>query len=112
MATTYTWTVNQMYTLQQPDPNYVVNVLWTLTGVDGTTTASIGGNSPFDSNQSGTFIPYDQLTEAIVIGWVQAQLGEVGVSNFEANVQGQINSILNPPVSPQNTPLPWATPAA
>jgi len=108
MATTYTWTVNQMYTLQQPDPNYVVNVLWTLTGVDGTTTADIGGSSRFDSNQSGTFIPYDQLTEAIVIGWIQTQLGEVGISNFEANVQGQINSILNPPVSPQNTPLPWS----
>ena len=57
MATTYTWTVNQMYTVQQPDPNYVVNVVWTLTGVDGQYTASIGGNSQFDSNQSSTFIP-------------------------------------------------------
>jgi hypothetical protein len=111
MSTTYTWTINNMYTVQQPDPNYVVNVLWTLTGVDGTTTASIGGNSMFDSNQSSTFIPYANLTEAIVIGWVQAQLGEQGIANTEANVQGQINSILNPPVSPQNTPLPWA-PAA
>jgi hypothetical protein len=97
-----------MYTVQQPDPNYVVNVLWTLTGVDGTTTASIGGNTMFDSNQSSTFIPYDQLTEALVIGWVQTALGENGITNYEANVQGQINSILNPPVSPMNTPLPWA----
>jgi hypothetical protein len=106
--TQFTTTITAMYTLQQPDPNYVVNVLWTLTGVDGTTTASIGGNTMFDSNQSGTFIPYDQLTEALVIGWVQAALGEQGISNFEACVQGQINSILNPPVSPENTPLPWA----
>jgi hypothetical protein len=45
----------------------------------------------------------------LVIGWVQAQLGEQGIANNEACVQGQINSILNPPVSPQNTPLPWAT---
>lgn len=112
MSTTYTWSINNMYTVQQPDPNYVVNVTWTLTGVDGTTTASIGGNTMFDSNQSGTFIPYDQLTEAIVIGWVQTSLGEIGIANYEANVQGQINSILNPPVSPENTPLPWATPAA
>ena len=109
MSTTYTWTIAQMYTLQQPDPNYVVNALWILTGTDGTTTASISGGTMFDSNQSSTFIPYDQLTEAIVIGWVQASLGEQGIANYEANVQGQINSILNPPVSPQNTPLPWAT---
>ena len=106
--TTYTWTIDSMYTVQQPDPNYVVNVLWTLTGVDGTTTASIDGNTVFDSNQSGTFIPYANLTQATVIGWVQAALGEQGIANFEANVQGQINSILNPPVSPANTPLPWA----
>jgi hypothetical protein len=108
MSTTYTWTIDNMYTVQQPDSDYVVNVLWTLTGVDGTTTASIGGSTIFESNQSGTFIPYNQLTEAIVVGWVQAQLGEQGVANTEACVQGQIDSILNPPVSPENTPLPWS----
>lgn len=108
MSTTYTWTIDNMYTVQQPDPNYVVNVLWTLTGVDGTTTASIGGNTVFDSTQGASFTPYDQLTEALVIGWVQTSLGEQGIANYEANVQGQIDSILNPPVSPQNTPLPWA----
>lgn len=107
MATTYTWTVNAMYTVQQPDPNYVVNVIWTLTGVDGQYTASIQGNSMFDSNQSSTFIPYNQLTQDTIIGWVKSQLGDQGIANFEANVQGQINSMINPPVSPQNTPLPW-----
>ncbi len=108
MATTYTWTVDQMYTLDTPEPGFVVNVLWTLTGVDGQYTASIGGNSQF-TVQEGTFTPYDQLTQAQVIGWVQAALGADGVANFEANVQGQINSMITPPVSPQNTPLPWAT---
>ncbi len=108
MATTYTWTVDQMYTLDTPEPGFVVNVLWTLTGVDGQYTASIGGNSQF-TVQEGTFTPYSQLTQAQVIGWVQAALGADGVANFEANVQGQINSMITPPVSPQNTPLPWAT---
>lgn len=112
MATQYTWTIDRMYTLQQPDPNYVVNVLWTLTGVDGQYTASIGGNTMFDSNQSGTFIPYADLTQEIVIGWVQNNLGPQGIANFEANVQGQIDSMITPPVSPENTPLPWAAPQA
>ncbi len=107
MATNYTWTVDQMYTLDTPEPGFVVNVLWTLTGVDGQYTASIGGNSQF-TVQEGTFTPYDQLTQEQVIGWVQAALGPDGVANFEANVQGQINSMITPPVSPQNTPLPWA----
>lgn len=107
MATNFTWTVDQMYTLDTPEPGFVVNVLWTLTGVDGQYTASIGGNSQF-TVQEGTFTPYSQLTQAQVIGWVQAALGADGVANFEANVQGQINSMITPPVSPQNTPLPWS----
>jgi hypothetical protein len=97
-----------MYTLDTPEPGFVVNVLWTLTGVDGQYTASIGGNSQF-TVQEGTFTPYDQLTQEQVIGWVQNSLGADGIANFEANVQGQINSMITPPVSPQNTPLPWAT---
>jgi hypothetical protein len=85
----------------------VVNVLWTLTGVDGQYTALIQGNSTFDSNQPGSFIPYNQLTQDTVLGWIKSQLGEQGIANFKANVQGQIDSLINPPISPQNAPLPW-----
>ena len=105
--TTYTWTVTNMYTLQQPDPNYVVNVLWELTGVDDGYIATIGGNTVFNTSQTSNFIPYDQLTSDIVIGWVQADLGAAGIANFEASVQGVLNIKMNPPPVPQNTPLPW-----
>lgn len=104
MATTFTTTITAMYTVQQPDPNYVVNALWEVTGVDGVNTASIQGSTQFNSaDQTGTFIPYANLTEATVIGWIPAQ----DISNAQACVQGQINSMITPPVSPENTPLPW-----
>ena len=103
--TTFTTTITAMYTLQQPDPNYVVNALWEVTGVDGTYTASIGGNTQFNSaDQEGAFIPYADLTETIVIGWIPAQ----DISNAQSCVQGQIDSMITPPVSPANTPLPWS----
>ena len=107
--TTFTWTINAMYTMPTPEPDYVVNVLWTLTGDQDGTVASMSGNSLMSSEDTTNFIPYDQLTQDIVIGWVQESLGPDGVANCEANVQGQIDSILNPPVAPQNTPLPWAS---
>ena len=107
MATQFTWTINQMFTVDTPEPGFVVNALWTLTGVDGQYTASIDGNNQF-TVQEGTFVPYADLTQDQVIGWVQASLGEQGIANFEANVNGQIASMQNPPVSPTNTPLPWA----
>jgi hypothetical protein len=106
--TAFTTTITKMYTLQTPDPDYVVNVLWTVTGVDSANTASIDGNTQFNSaDQVGAFIPYDQLTEATVIGWIP----ESAITSAQACVQGQIDSMITPPVSPQNTPLPWA-PAA
>ena len=103
--TTFTTTITAMYTLQQPDPNYVVNVLWEVTGVDGEYTTAIGGNTTFDSSQvSETFIPYDQLTQAIVIGWIP----ENAMASAQACVQGMIDSMITPPVSPANTALPWS----
>jgi hypothetical protein len=102
--TTFTTTITAMYTLQQPDPNYVVNVVWRVTGVDGEYSAFLGGETQFDSSQqTNQFIPYDQLTEATVIGWISPD----AIASAQACVQGQINSMITPPVSPQNTPLPW-----
>ena len=101
--TTFTTTVTAMYTLQTPDPDYVVNALWQVTGVDGEYTASIGGNTQFTSQQGPDFIPYADLTEATVIGWIP----ESQITSAQACVQGQIDSMITPPISPANTPLPW-----
>jgi hypothetical protein len=103
--TTFTTRITAMYTLQQPDPNYVVNALWEITGVDGTYTASIGGNTQFNSaDQEGSITPYASLTEAIVIGWIP----ESAITSAQQCVQGQLDSLANPPVSPANTALPWS----
>ena len=103
--TTFTTTIDRMYTLQQPEPDYVVNVLWTVTGVDGEYTASIGGNTTFNSaDQVGPVVPYADLTPEIVLGWIPANQ----IASAQACVQGQIDSLITPPVSPAQTPLPWA----
>ena len=102
---TYTTTINSMYTLNTPDPDYVVNVLFTVSGTDGTNTASIDGNCQFDSEQESTFIPYADLTEEMVIGWINAATDNQ--ANYYANIDGQIASIVNPPVSPSSQALPW-----
>jgi len=101
--TTFTTTITNMYTMQTPDPDYVVNALWQVTGVDGEYTASIQGNTQFTSQQGPDFIPYADLTEATVIGWIPASQ----IESSQACVQGQIDSMITPPVSPANTPLPW-----
>jgi hypothetical protein len=102
----YTTTINSMYTVPNPT-GYVVNVLFTVSGTDGTNTASIDGNINFtpEANESN-YVPYDQLTQEQVLNWINENTDNQ--ANYYANIDGQIASIINPPVSPQNTPLPWA----
>jgi hypothetical protein len=95
-----------MYTVPNPT-GYVVNVLFTVSGTDGQNTAKIDGNISFtpEANQPN-YVPYDQLTEAEVMGWINEATDNQ--ANYYANIDGQIASIVNPPVSPSNTALPWA----
>ena len=105
MANTYTTVINSMYTLNSPEQGFVVNVLFTVSGTDGTYTASIDGNVQFTDQVEANYIPYDQLTEAEVIGWINTATDNQ--ANYYANIDGQINSMVNPPVSPEAQPLPW-----
>ena len=103
--TTFTTTITNMYTLPQVDgqTDVVVNVLFNVAGIDGQYTAEIGGNQQCTLTPGQAFTPYDRLTQAQVIGWLDPQM----ISNCQACVQGQINSMITPPVSPTNQSLPW-----
>ena len=109
--TTYTWNVTALYTeTVAGEQNYVVIANYEVIGVDGQYTAGLSNIARFNTASVSPFIPYEDLTNEIVIGWIQTDLGVDGVSNLEACIQGQIDSQINPPVVPQNTPLPWAAP--
>jgi hypothetical protein len=106
MATTYTTTVTNMYTIPNPT-GYVVNVYFNVSGTDGTYTANILGEISFTPEQGETgFIPYNELTQDEVIDWINSATDNQ--VNYYANVQGQINSMITPPVSPTSQPLPWS----
>ena len=103
--TTFTTTITNMYTLPQVEgqTDVVVNVLFNVAGFDGQYAAEIRGNQQCTLTPGQAFTPYDQLTQEQVIGWLDPQM----ISNSQACVQGQINSMITPPVSPTNQALPW-----
>ena len=107
--TIYTWKVVSMSVLpeQGGETDVVVLAAYNVTGIQDQTTASIGGIQQF-TYTGGEFTPYEDLTEEQVIGWIQSALGENGVNSIYACIDGQINSILNPPPTPQPEPLPWS----
>ena len=106
--TTFTWIVKQLLTQTiDGEQNYVVVANYEVTGVDGEYSSSISDSARFSTANVDNFIPYDQLTNDIVVGWIKSVLGPDTVANYEESIQGQINNQINPPVTPQNTPLPW-----
>jgi hypothetical protein len=103
--TTFSTNIKALYTVQQPEPNYVVTVSWEVVGVDGSYRAVLENNTTFKSkDQIGPVVPYDQLTNEIVVSWIP----DYEISGAQACVQGQINSMKTPPVAPTKEPLPWA----
>ncbi len=108
MAITNTWAVVQMdcYPEYDGDTDVVFTVHWTLNGTDGTYSGSVYGSVGVTLDAGATFTPYEDLTEAQVVGWVQDALGEEQVASYEANVAQQIENQINPPVV--TPPLPWS----
>ena len=71
MTITKTWEVN---TLQRElADGYVNKVIYRVNGTDGTYQTRLTGE--VDLEKPETLIPYKDLTEATVIGWVKAKLG-------------------------------------
>ena len=107
MANTYTWTVTRMdcYPTQDSYTDVVFAVYWVLSGADGVNTCSTSGNTQVTLDPAEPYIPYAELTQDRVIGWVQEALGPDGVAQCEGNVDTQFAAISAPPVV--TPPLPW-----
>lgn len=114
MANTYTWTATNLigYPQYEGHTDAITTVFYTVVADDGAGhTASYQGIQQTPIDPAAPYIPYSDLTNDIVIGWVQNNLGENGVASIIANVDAQIEAQINPPLTPQSFPLPWA-PAA
>jgi hypothetical protein len=104
----YTWIVTQLLTETiEGNENYVVIAHCETIGVDEEYSASVPNVIQFSTEDVTVFIPYEDLTEEMVIAWIKESLGEEGVLLIEASIQAQIEAQKNPPVTPQETPLPW-----
>jgi hypothetical protein len=93
----FNWNVVQMD--RKSADGFVTTVHYNVSAVDGEFTASTYGTVGY--TEEGAFTPYSQLTEAVVVGWVQNSLGQATV---EESLAAQIEAQKNP-VSESG--LPW-----
>ena len=88
MAITNTWSVSDM---QRTESDGGISLIyWSMISSDGTYSASEGGKlrCEYDASSS-TYIPYADLTEATVLGWVYNSLieGEQTAEEAKARIE-------------------------
>lgn len=90
MATTTTWNIASLD--RETVDGYVFTAHYTVDATDETYKAGAYGSIGFERPE--TLIPFADLTEETVVGWVKAKLDEENeetVSNVEAALQAQLD---------------------
>jgi len=88
MATTFTWGINTLE--RETDDGFVFTAHYTVNASDEAYSSGAYGSVSFQ--RPDNLIPYADLTEDIVIGWVKEALGgDEKVSEIEATLQAQID---------------------
>jgi hypothetical protein len=106
MTTVFNWQITQMdcYPEVNGEKDVVFVCHWQCSGTDGTYNAQVYSTCAIPTPDPADFVPYDQLTQDMVLGWIW----EDGVDKAatEAAVQQQIDNQVNPPII--TPPLPWS----
>jgi len=107
----YTWKITAISTLPCPPApvnDFAVSANFIVTAVNNENpeiTASIQDIYIFKIIENTEYIPYQNLKEQDILDWIQSD--ETLVINIKANLDGQIESLINPSIVPKITPLPW-----
>ena len=115
MAISYSWAVTQMTKKPQIDDlsDVVVHVRWKLTGTESETgtEGSFPGATPFelDPDNTGSFVAFEDLTEEIVVGWLQNIVVDDYWDHVTERIQKQIDETDSPVEELDETALPWST---
>ena len=99
--TVFTWAIANLE--RETADGFVFTCHYTVNANDGTYSAGAYGSLGFE--RPDNLIPFADLTEEIVIGWVKEQFGAEKVAEIEAALQSQIDEQRNPTKA---AGVPWA----
>ena len=103
MATNFVWGINTLE--RETDDGFVFTAHYTVNADDGTYTSGAYGSIGFE--RPDNLIPYNQLQEDTVIGWVKEALGgDEKVAEIESALQAQIDEQRSPSKA---AGVPWAS---
>ncbi|MEK9923522.1 MAG: hypothetical protein VW521_11695 [Rhodospirillales bacterium] len=88
MDTTFIWAIANLE--RETADGFVFTAHYTVSATDGEA-YSAGAYGSIGFERPETLIPFDDLTEEIVIGWVKEKLGEEQVEQVETALQSKID---------------------
>ena len=101
MAITKKWEINTLE--RELADGYVKKVIYRVKGIDGSQ-EKVRATGEVNLEKPETLVPYKDLTESIVLGWVKTKLGTDEVAAIEKSLEDEI-ALLNTPVT--STGKPW-----
>lgn len=102
MATNFVWGINTLE--RETDDGFVFTAHYTVNANDGTYSSGAYGSIGFQRPKN--LIPFADLTEEVVIGWVKEALGgDEKVAEIEAALQEQLDQQHAPTKA---AGVPWA----
>lgn len=93
------WNVKTVdcYPTKEKNNNVIYNVHWRVSKTEGEDyLASSYGTQTLNTDELGSFIDFDSVTNEDVQAWVIAAMGEEAVTALEASLDAQIEEQKNP----------------
>ena len=110
MGITYSWNFNPLesYPTASGQTDVVFKVHWQLTATTESYNSRTLGVQNVQYVSGSTFIPFNELTEEIVYGWVTSSMSEEEYNRAINYLNTDIENQINPPVLVQQSP--WIVP--
>ena len=108
----YTWTISSLDVA--PSEDTLIDVIkvahWRYRATDSVDalTTEVYGAQGFVAPDPAAYTPFDSVTEAQLVGWIEDAIGEEGMDAMNASLAVAIENLRNPPIV--TLPVPWATP--
>lgn len=108
----YTWKITglKVQNISENKPNAIVQTYWEKIGTDENgNEGKFSGATPFTpdpTDNSGPFIPFDELTEETVLDWIKTVVIDDYEKHVNEQIQKQIENQYNQTVDKE---LPWST---
>jgi hypothetical protein len=99
--TIITWAIAQLE--RETSDGYVFTAHYTVNAADGTYTSGAYGSLGFERPEDD-MVPFADLTEEMVIGWVKDKFGPEKVAEIEAALQSQLDEQRHPTKA---SGMPW-----